>query len=257
MNNTPPKNNDVVLNFLTDGLPSKEGSLVVQAYFEVGSGVPNSAPVSAAILLAACTRKMAGIPSAMSELVKEFCVVEGNARKLQEESFWRINREVEKLVTDFRSEATRSSNVIIKAVELTQTQLKEANQTTQKITSEAQEIKTSLNSLKAGLIELTLDLSQLQRQSKLQNESTAQIAEATQTIKAIQEENQKLVKHLTKQASIHWLTVGYIAGAITLGVSMQFSPWIGLGLFAVGTGLLQWLFRAGWKYFFEQSQKLN
>lgn len=258
MNNEPNnQKDDVALKFLTEGLPSKEGNLIIRAYFVIGSGDPDSAPVATATLLTACTRKMAEMPTELYQLIKEFRVVMSQARALQDGLIQDIRRHTSQIVTGFKDEAVRASNVVTQAIHQNRTQSETITEINDNIRDKAQRMVLEMDRTNSSTSQLRCDLQDLQKELKLQGESLQKVAEAAQTIKSAQVENQKLVSHLAKQASIHWLTIGFVAGAVMIGASDMFPPWVTAIVFIVGIGLIQGLFRVCWNAFFEESQKLK
>jgi hypothetical protein len=94
------------------------------------------------------------------------------------------------------------------------------------------------------------DFRTLKGDLKLHHESTKAIAEGVAEIKTIHQDNQDLVKHFLKQARFNWLTIGFLGGIIfdSLANEVPAPHWMALFAFAIGAGLLQWLFRHSWNF---------
>src|SRR5580658_5193517 len=109
---------DDLLNFLVEGLFAPQRDLVTRAYYKFAEGDPNSAPVTEAILLTACARKLAYAPKDLREanlvlkkLLEEARDVLKEAGNLQYRAIERLEKSNASVIAAFQDENKRAKDV--------------------------------------------------------------------------------------------------------------------------------------------------
>lgn len=253
MNNDIPNNDDDdMLNYLTDGLMGKQRDLVVRAYYLCFGGDPDSAPVAWAVILAAAARRLALAPTALRNSTMDLKRVLSEARENQ----CRLMEEASQNMTCWQSSVKDEASRLNATLNEIITQAKDVSGIYKNIRERALTVQSAISDSVRAQGMLKYELQDLKKELTTQGMYSKSVAEATQTIKNMQGENQKLMVHLSSQASIHWLTIGFVAASVIVTAGFSFSPWAGYGLFLIGVWLIQWLGQKVWQYVVKQSEIL-
>lgn len=234
-----------LLDFLTDGLHGRQRDAVTRAFYEYASGDAQSAPVGMAVLLTACARRVALAPQELREANADFKTLLHEAKQHENRVIERMDRSNASVVASFRDETVRANETLRETVI-------QADRTKYQAEQMAKEMKPVV----ATVTRLARDLPALGDELKLNHETAKKIADGTENIKTSQRDIYDLVKHLTKEARINWMTIGFLAGAVFAGLAQEFPSWAQFILLALGVGLLQWLSRRSWKLVKLQAEKL-
>ncbi len=230
-------NHDAILNFLTDGLPTKERDIITRSYFGVAQGDPESAPVQIAVVFTACTRKLAQAPAEIRDANANLQWMLEEAKKLEHRVIERTDKLNANVIAVFKDEAARVSSSLRTTHQLNELTLKEAREmveTTRAANVHAEGLATTLRLLHNDFQE--------------HNVSVQKLTRATENIQTIHQSTNKIVLHLSTIACVNWVTVGVIIGSLLVLVAMQIPGWAALALYTLAIGLLQAVGRWSWKY---------
>jgi hypothetical protein len=229
--------NDDLLNFLVDGLYGAQRDAVTRAFYSYAQGDPNSEPVGIAVLLTACTRRLAQVPEKLHEGNAEFKKVVEEARDFERRLMERINRSNAEVVAAFKDETARvnaSFREIIVLANNTVGHAKETNMAMKPVITATEQIGRDLHTLKDDL--------------KIHDDSHQKMLETAGKIQVASEIIQHTANHLTKEARASWITMGFFAGILIAAITFHLPWWEGVSLVAVTVGLLQWLSRQSWDF---------
>lgn len=228
---------DAILNFLTDGLPTKERDIITRSYFGLAQGDPESAPVQIAVLFNACTRKLAQAPAEIRDANENLKWMLDEGKKYEHRVIERTDKLNANVIAVFKDEASRTSSNLRATHQLNELTLKEAREmveTTRAANVHAEALATTLRLLHNDFQE--------------HNVSVQKLARATENIQTIHQSTNKIVLHLSTIACVNWVTVGVVIGCILAIVAAQVPGWAALALYVFAIGLLQAVGRWSWKY---------
>ncbi len=98
---------DGLLDFLTDGVFGHERDAVTRAFYEYAQGDPNSYPVGMAVLLTACTRKIASLPQNLRDASAEFRELAKEVTRMQNDLLEKLSRSHAQVIAGYKEESTR------------------------------------------------------------------------------------------------------------------------------------------------------
>jgi hypothetical protein len=228
-------NDDGLLDFLTDGLVSRERDAVTRAYYGYATGDPNSEPVGIAVLLTACMRKLAQVPERLKTGTAEFQTVVVDARALEKGLIDRVNRENASVVSAVKDEMHR-------AVTAWNETIARAMRMEEKTREAADELKAIITSAK----QIAQDFQALKGDLKVHAESATTIAGRVEAIKAMRHEDHLRLEHLTKETRVNLITIGLLVGLILAAMLSQLPWWGALIAFAGAIGSVQGISRYPW-----------
>jgi hypothetical protein len=236
------------LSYLQGDSQGPKRDLIARYYYQVAQGDPNSSPVAFAVLLDACAEQLAKVPEELRQATADFKTVVAEGQELERRLIGRMEHSNGGLIIALKDETRRAHDALREIVILANTTMDRA----EKMAKAMQPVITMTEQVTADLRILKSDL-------RVQQDSVAQVAQATGTIKAIHEATQEFVKHLVKQARFNWVTIGFMAGIAFNGIAnqLQVPPWVPWVALALGTGLIQWLARRSWDFIRKQAEKLS
>jgi hypothetical protein len=236
---------DKVLTYLQGDSQGARRDLIAHCYYDAAQGDPRSGPVVFAVLLDACAEQFAKTPQELLGVVTEFRKLLAEGREMEARIRERVELSNYGVVAEFKDEAVRTKEALRDAVI-------QADRTKY----QAEQMAKEMNPVVATVSRLAQDLPGLSDALKLNHETAQKIAEGTENIKTSQRDIHDLVKHLTKEARINWMTIGFLAGAIFAGLAQELPSWAKFILVSLGVGLLQWLSRRSWNFVKNQTEKL-
>ncbi len=234
--NSPASNDDQkdkLLDFLTDNIFGRERDAVTRAFYEYAQGDPNSYPVGMAVLLTACTRKMASLPRNLRDSSTEFCQRAEEVTRMQQDLLEKLQVSHAQIFASFKDE---SASVIAafkdenaRANDIWRQTVQELLRLLDSATKIKSELAPVLVSRKADRQEVQT----LQGNFNVHMQAVQRITESVETLKGVHNEakvihaqNQSLVYGLTNDARANWLTLGLIGGMCLVG-TFSFLPWWG------------------------------
>jgi len=225
---------DEALTYLQGDSQGAKRDMIARFYYEVAQGDPKSGPVAFAVLLKAGAEQFAQTPAELREANEYFRLLLGQAREFERKMLDRVETSNATVIVSFKDETRR-------AREAWQETINQAVYVRERATLVAHDMEGVVDSAK----QIANDFRTLKGDLKLHHESTKAIAEGVADIKTIHQDNQNLVKYFVKQARFNWLTIGFLGGIIFDSIVNEIpSPhWMPRVAFAIGAGLLQWLFR--------------
>jgi hypothetical protein len=264
--NKPDGYKAALLDFLTDNLVGRERDAVIRAFYEYAEGDPHSHPVGMAVLLTACARQMARLPDNVRSGAREFQGILDKLLEVDKELGTKIaNHQIQwkadlnHAVIGFAGSIHGETSRTLAALEVENARAEATwNQVVQQLNQaleEADQVNRRLVPIADSAREIARIFASLKVELKLHEESDQRTFDAVASLKTIHEENQKqgqdtqaLIKSLTKEARVNWMTIGFLCGAIFTGVceQAQMAPWIVGILLVIGAGLLQRMARQMW-----------
>jgi len=243
---------DGLLNFLTDGLLGRERDAVTRAFYGYATGDPNSEPVGISVLLTACMRKLAQLPEKLQTGTVAYQKVLAEAREFEKGLSERVNRSSASVVAGFRDETARAKETWSETIEHLL-----------RLLNNASDINKDLRPVIVSAKQIAQDFQALKGDLKLHEDSTKQIVEGVEAIKVIHEENrinhqenQALIKRLSKEARANWITIGLFGGIVLAAIFPQLPSWGPSLSIAATVGLIQGLSRLNWKFMRKKSKKI-
>jgi hypothetical protein len=229
-----------ILDFLSDSVFGHERDAVTRAFYEYAQGDPHSYPVGMAVLLTACTRKLASLPRHLNDSAADFWSKAQEVTRTQEDQLEKLRTSHAQVFTSFRNE---SANVIA----VFKDEKSRANdiwrQTVQellRLLDNAKSINNELSPVIASAKQIAQEVQSHQAGLRLQEDSARKIVAGVEALKVIHEEakathkeNKALVSALTNDARANWLTLGLLAGML-LAATFMYMPWWGDALASFG-----------------------
>jgi hypothetical protein len=257
---------DGLLGFLTQDLAGPERDAVIRAFYEYAEGDPRSQPVGMAVLLTACARKMNTLPLVVRHQVGEMRHLVDEVTRLEKESLEKLTsenssarsankQEAAQVVEWLRTEVSRGVNLFKGQQQGVQEAWGEVVRNFGEALAQGQKIHFELKPIVESAEKVGRDFQSVQAGLKLHDDSSQRTLAAVESLKTIHAENQKqgqhtqaLIRSLTKEARVNWLTAGYFAGLLLTVILPSPSWWWidGLLIF-IPAGLLQWLSRRSWQ----------
>ena len=239
---------DEALTYLQGDSRGPKRDLIARCYYEVAQGDPKSGPVVFAVLSNAAAEQFAKTPEELREANECLRLLLGEARDFEKKLRDRVEASNAAVIISFKDETRR-------AREAWQETINQAEYVRERAKLLAHDMEAVITSAKR----IAGDFSTLKSDLKLHHESTKTIAEGVADIKAIHQDNQDLVKYFVKQARFNWLTIGFLGGIIfdSMANEIPAPHWLPLVVFAVGAGMLQWLFREFWIYLRSRTDKTS
>jgi hypothetical protein len=239
---------DDALTYLQGDSRGPKRDMIARCYYEVAQGDPKSGPVVYAILLDACAESFAKTPQELREANEYFRLLLGEARDFERKLRDRVETSNATVILSFKDETRR-------AREAWQETINQAEYVRERAKVLAHDMEAVITSAKR----IADDFRTLKGDLKLHHESTIKIAEGVAKVETIHRENQDLVKYFVKQARFNWLTIGFLGGIIFDSIANEVPAphWLPLVVFAVGAGLLQWLFRQCWHFLRQRTDKTS
>jgi hypothetical protein len=230
---------DEALTYLQGHSQGAKRDMIARFYYEVAQGDPKSGPVAFAVLLNASAEQFARTPLELREANEYFRLLLGQARDFERKMLDRVETSNATVILSFKDETRR-------AREAWQETLNQTEYVRERAKLLADDMEAVVDSAK----QIANDFGTLKGDLKLHHESTLQIAEGVAEIKTIHQDNQHLLKYFLKQARFNWLTIGFLGGIIFDSIANEVPTphWMPLVIFALGAGLMQWLFRHSWNF---------
>jgi hypothetical protein len=234
-----------LLTFLQGESRGPKRDMIARCYYEVAQGDPKSGPVAYAVLLDACAECFATVPKELREANEHFKALLSQARDFEGKLLERMQAQHADLVSSLKTEVAKTTTSLQAAKDIHQEIARRSKETV----SGVQEMNSQVVSLIGTLYAMKLSLQNHQ-------DCAEKTAEAAKTMAATHETTKKLVKELTDQASIHWISIGVVIGFFLTLIAVNI-PWLGFTLLALAIGLLQWLARTLWQVIREQAGKMD
>jgi hypothetical protein len=231
--------NDDLLGFLVEGLIAPQRDLVTRAFYKFAEGDPNSAPVNEAILLTACSRRLALAPKELREANAEFMAAVNASRQLERGMIERQERSHANVIASFKDETARANLAL-------QVTVLDAKATVVK----AQQIQEGMNPVITTTKEIGRDLLLLRDDLQKFDASVGRVERMAGNIQETHVTTAEMVKPLTTEIRANLLTTGLGVG-MALEYALIESPIPNSGsfvLFAVCAGLIHEHFRRNWKF---------
>jgi hypothetical protein len=239
---------DDILSYLQGDSRGPKRDMIARCYYEVAQGDPKSGPVAYAVLLDACAEQFAKTPGELREATEYLRLLLAQAGEFERKLRDRVETSNATVIMSFRDETRRAReawDATIKEVEYVRQRAKLLAGQMEPVIAASQQIASDFGAVKGDL--------------KLHHEYTTKIVDGVEAIKVMHQENQALVKHLTRQARFNWLTLGFLGGIIfdVIASQLQMPQWAGWVVLGLGAGSLQWLYRRASKLYMKapESQK--
>ena len=238
---------DEALTYLQGDSRGPKRDLIARCYYEVAQGDPKSGPVVFAVLSNAAAEQFARTPEELREANECLRLLLGEARDFERKLRDRVETSNATVILSFKDETRR-------AREAWQETINQAEYVRERARLLADDMEAVISSAKR----IADDFRTLKGDLKVHHESTIKIAEGVAKVETIHQENQDLVKYFVKQARFNWLTIGFLGGIIFDSIVNEIpSPhWMPRVAFAIGAGLLQWLFRHSWNFVRKLAEKI-
>jgi hypothetical protein len=239
---------DEALTYLQGDSRGPKRDLIARCYYEVAQGDPKSGPVVFAVLSNAAAEQFAKTPEELREANECLRLLLGEARDFEKKLRDRVETSNATVILSFKDETRR-------AREAWQETINQAVCVRERAKLLADEMEGVISSAKR----IASDFSTLKGDLKLHHESTVKIVEGVARVETMHQDNQNLVKYFVKQARFNWLTIGFLGGMIFDSIANEIPAphWLPLVVFAVGAGMLQWLFREFWIYLRSRTDKTS
>ena len=239
---------DDALTYLQGDSRGPKRDLIARCYYEAAQGDPKSGPVVFAVLSNAAAEQFAKTPEEMREANECLRLLLGEARDFEKKLRDRGEASNATVILSFKDETRR-------AREAWQETINQAEYVRERAKLLAQDMEGVISSAKR----IAGDFGTLKSDLKLHHESTVKIVEGVARVETMHHDNQDLVKYFVKQARFNWLTIGFLGGIIFDSIANEIPAptWLPLVVFAVGAGLLQWLFREFWIYLRSRTDKTS
>lgn len=249
MNDTENKNtNDVqkdgILDFLTDSIVGHERDAVTRAFYEYAQGDPHSYPVGMAVLLTACTRKMASLPRNLKDSSADFRGMAQEVTRMQEDLLEKLRASHAQVFASFKNESASVIAVFKDENARANDIWRQTVQEIFRLLDSAKTINKELSPVIASAKQIAQEVQSHQAGLRLQEESARQIVAGVEALKIVHQEakathkeNQSLVSGLTNDARANWLTLGFLAGLL-LAATFPHMPWWGDTLAFTGALIL-------------------
>ena len=239
---------DEALTYLQGDSRGPKRDLIARCYYEVAQGDPKSGPVVFAVLSNAAAEQFAKTPEELREANECLRLLLAEARDFEKKLRDRVETSNATVILSFKDETRR-------AREAWQETINQAEYVRERARLLADDMEAVITSAKR----IADDFRTLKGDLKLHHESTKTIAEGVADVKAIHQDNQDLAKYFVKQARFNWLTIGFLGGIIFDSIANEVPAphWLALVVFAIGAGLLQWLFRQSWNFLRRRTEKTS
>ena len=229
--------NDDLLSFLVEGLAGRQRDLVTRAFYKFAEGDSNSGPVNEAILLTACSRRVAQAPRELREGNADFRKLLAEGREMEARIRERVELSNAGVVAEFKDETRRAHEAW--------------RETFRYAKGAGESAKETVQELRPVIVEtrkLAGDVTLLRQDMKIRDDSHQKMVESVQNIEAACQGTHDTVQHLTKESRANWITIGFFFGILMTAITFHLLWWDGLMFLAGAIGLVQWLSRQSWDF---------
>jgi hypothetical protein len=228
----------------------RERDAVTRAFYDYAQGDPNSYPVGMAVLLTACSRKMATLPRNLRDSSVEFRGMAHEVTRMQQELLEKLRASHTQVLGNFKDESSRVIAVFKDENARANDIWRQTMQELIRLLEGAKAINQEFNPILTSARQIGQEVQTLKGSFDHHMLAAQQIMQGVEVLKGLHREaktmhgeNQSLVSQLTNDARANWLTLGFLAG-ILLAATFSYMAWWGVALSVVAViALFQLAFR--------------